>query len=134
LRLLFDNFITKEVVAFLPPQSSDKDNFREKVILSIEDYSGSLEQSKENFTKEINQTVTAAEIIKTNSTTLAFKPAYQIIYTWQDEENNLDLKNLQIWTLQGNKAYILTYTAQKDNYDKFMPIVEKMIKTFEIGS
>ncbi|MEO0840281.1 MAG: protein kinase [Cyanobacteria bacterium J06643_5] len=129
-----DNFITKEVVAFLPPQSSDKDNFREKVILSIEDYSGSLEQSRNDFTKEINQTVTAAEIIKTNSTTLAFKPAYQIIYTWQDEENNLDLKNLQIWTLQGNKAYILTYTAQKDNYDKFMPIVEKMIKTFEIGS
>lgn len=128
-----DNFITKEVVAFLSPQSGN-DNFQEKVILSIEDYSGSLEQSKDDFTKEINQTISAVNIIETSSTTFAFKPAFQIIYKWKDEENNLDLKNLQIWTLKGNKAYILTYTAEEEDYDKFVPVVEKMIKTFEIGS
>ena len=128
-----DNFITKEVVAFISPQSGNND-FQEKIILSIEDYSGSLEQSKADFTKEINQVFSAAKIIETSSTTLAFKPAYQIIYTWKDEENNLDLKNLQIWTLKGNKAYILTYTAREDNYNKFLPVVKKMIKSFEISS
>lgn len=128
-----DNFITKEVVAFLSPQSGDSD-FQEKVILSIEDYSGSLEQSKADFTKEISQRLSAAKIIKTSSTTLAFKPGFQIIYTWKDEENNLNLKNLQIWTLKGNKAYILTYTARENNYNKYIPIVEKMIKTFEISN
>ena len=128
-----DNFITKEVVAFISPQSGNND-FQEKIILSIEDYSGSLEQSKADFTKEINQVFSAAKIIETSSTTHAFKPAYQIIYTWKDEENNLDLKNLQIWTLKGNKAYILTYTAREDNYNKFLPVVKKMIKSFEISS
>ena len=126
-----DNFITKEVVSFLSPQSGNND-FQEKVILSVEDYSGSLEQSKADFTKEINQGFSAAKIIETSSTTLAFKPASQIIYTWKDEENNLDLKNLQIWTLKGNKAYTLSYTAREDDYEKYISIVEEMINTFEI--
>lgn len=125
-----DNIFTKELVTFLSPQSG-ADNFQEKVTLSVEDYSGSLEQSKEDFTKEINQ-ISAAEIIETSSTTLAFKPAFKIIYTGKDRENNLDLKNLQIWTLKANKAYIITYSAEQEDYDKFIPVVEEMIKTFEI--
>lgn len=120
------------MVAFLSPESGEQDNFREKVILSVEEYSGSLNQSKENFTKEINQRLSAAKIINTSYTTFAFKPAFQIIYTWKDKENNLDFKNLQIWTLQGNKAYILTYSAEQEDYDNFIPTVKEMIKTFEI--
>ncbi len=127
-----NNIFTKEVVTFLSPQSSDGDNFQEKVTLSIEDYSGSLNQSKDDFTKEINKALSAVEIVETTPTTLAFKPAFKIIYTGKDEENNLDFKNLQIWTLKGNKAYILTYTAKQEDFDKFIPVVEKMIKTFEI--
>jgi serine/threonine-protein kinase len=125
-----DNIFTKELVTFLSPQSG-ADNFQEKVTLSIEDYSGSLEQSKDDFTKEINQ-ISAAEIIETSSTTFAFRPAFKIIYTGKDRENNLDLKNLQIWTLKANKAYIITYSAEQEDYDKFIPTVEEIIKTFEI--
>lgn len=128
-----DNIFTKEVVTFLSPQSGDADNFQEKVILSIEEYSGTLNKSKDDFTQEINERLSSAKIISTHSTTFAYKPAYQIIYTGKNEENNLEFKNLQTWTLKGNKAYIITYTAEKDDYDKFMPIVEEMIKTFEIN-
>ena len=102
--------------------------------MSIEDYSGSLEQSKDDFTKEINQRLSAAEIIETTSTTLAFKPAFKIIYTGKYQENNLNLKNLQIWTLKANKAYIITYSAEQEDYDKYIPVVEEMIKTFEINN
>ena len=128
-----ENIFTKELVTFLSPQSSNTDNFQEKVTLSIEDYSGSLEQSKDDFTKEINQRLSAAEIIETSPTTLAFRPAFKIIYTGKDEKNNLDLKNLQIWTLKANKAYIITYSAEQEDYDKYIPVVEEMIKTFEIS-
>lgn len=127
-----DNIFTKELVTFLSPQSG-ADNFQEKVTLSIEDYSGSLNQSKEDFTKEINQSLSAAEIIETSPTTFAFRPAFKIIYTGKDRENNLNLKNLQIWTLKANKAYIITYSAEQEDYDKFIPVVEEMIKTFEIS-
>lgn len=127
-----DNIFTQELVTFLSPQSSDTDNFKEKVILSIKDYSGTLNQSKDVFTQDINKTLPSAKIIKTTSTTLAYKPAFEIVYTWKDEQQDLNFKNLQIWTLKGNKAYILTYTAKEEDYDKFIPVVEKMIKTFEI--
>ena len=127
-----NNIFTKEVVTFLSPLG-DRDNFQEKVILSIEDYSGTLNQSKDDFTKEINK-LSAVEIIETTPTTLAFRPALKTVYTWKNEEQNLNLKNLQIWTLKNNKAYIITYTAKQNDYDKFMPIVEKMIKTFAIES
>ncbi|AFY56809.1 serine/threonine protein kinase [Rivularia sp. PCC 7116] len=127
-----DNFITKEVVAFLSPESGEQDNFQEKVILSVEEYSGSLNQSKDDFTKEITERLSAAKIISTKPTTFAYKPAFQIIYTAKNEESNLNLKNLQIWTLKGNKAYILTYTAEQENYDKFIATVKEMTKSFEI--
>ena len=126
-----DNIFTKEVVTFLSPLQ-DKDKFQEKVILSVEDYSGSLNQSKNDFTKEIKERLSAAKIIQVSSTTLAYKPAFQIIYTGKDEEKDLKLKNWQIWTLQSNKAYIITYTAQQEEYDKFIPAVEEIIKSFEI--
>ncbi|MGB3637025.1 MAG: hypothetical protein WBA39_05465 [Rivularia sp. (in: cyanobacteria)] len=96
-----------------------------------------MNQSAYDFTKEINQRLSAAEIIETNSTTLAYKPAFKIIYTGKDQEQNLtlnlNLKNLQIWTLKANKAYIIIYTAEQEDYDKYIPVVEEIIKTFEIS-
>ncbi|WP_414623250.1 PsbP-related protein [Calothrix sp. CCY 0018] len=126
------NIFTKELVKFLSLLGK-QDNFEEKVVLSIEDYPGSLEQSKDDFTKEINKALSAAEIIETTPITLGFKPAFKIIYTGKDEEKNLNLKNLQIWTLKANKAYIITYTAEQKDYDKFLPELKNMIKTFEIS-
>ena len=62
---------------------------------------------------------------------MAFKQANQIIYTGKDEDTKL--KNLQIWTLKGDKAYIITYTAAIDDYDEFIKTVNEMINSFEIN-
>jgi eukaryotic-like serine/threonine-protein kinase len=40
---------------------------------------------------------------------LANKAAYQLVYTTKDENNTF--KNLKIWTLKNDKAYIITYTT-----------------------
>ncbi|PLZ93669.1 serine/threonine protein kinase, partial [Fischerella thermalis CCMEE 5194] len=85
----------------------------------------------ELFVDEIKNTLPEAQIINTSSTTLAFKQANQIIYTGKDEDTKL--KNLQIWILRGDKAYIITYTAAIDDYDEFIKTVNEMIKSFEIN-
>jgi serine/threonine-protein kinase len=36
-------------------------------------------------------------------------------------------------TLRENKAYLITYTATIDDYDKFLPTVEKMIESLKIN-
>jgi serine/threonine-protein kinase len=119
-----------EVVTFISPKQSDTDKFQEKVNIDIEEFSGTLADSKKLFIDEIKNTLPDAQIINTSSTTLAFKPANQIIYTGQDGESHL--KNLQVWTLKGNKAYVITYTAAIDDYDKFINTANEMINSFEI--
>jgi eukaryotic-like serine/threonine-protein kinase len=122
------NPITGEWVKFSPKQSVTETS-QEQVIITIENFSGTLEDSKNKFIEDIKNSQNG-EIISSNPTTLAYRPAYQLIYTVKDGEN--DLKNWRIWTLKGDKAYIIIYTATIDDYDKFVQTTEKMIQSFQI--
>ncbi|BAY27616.1 serine/threonine protein kinase [Calothrix sp. NIES-2100] len=124
------NPITGEWVKFLSPKQSPKDNFQEQLTIKVEDFSKTLEDSQTEFVKEIKNS-SNSKITSSNTTTLAHKKAYQLIYTVTNEENNL--KNLRIWTLNGDKAYIIVYTAAIDDYDTFLQTAQTMIKSFEIN-
>ncbi len=42
------------------------------------------------------------------------------------------VKIMTVWTIRdAEKAYILTYMARTENYSKYLPLVEYMIKTFK---
>ncbi|MCV3216849.1 protein kinase [Plectonema radiosum NIES-515] len=125
-----DNPITGEQVAFVSPKQSNADKFQEKLTISVEDFSGTLEDFSDTSTKDITRHLVKAEIQKPGDTILANKSAYKLIYTGKDGENNL--KSMQIFTLRGDKAYVITYTAAIDNYDDFIQTAETMIKSFEI--
>ncbi|MEH2067021.1 MAG: hypothetical protein V7K47_02415 [Nostoc sp.] len=56
--------------------------------------------------------------------TLANKQANQLIFINKDGEKSL--KNLQFWTLKNNQAYFIIYSAAIEDYDRFLPTVEKM--------
>ncbi|GAX41803.1 serine/threonine protein kinase [Tolypothrix sp. NIES-4075] len=125
-----DNLITGELVAFVSPKQSDADKFQEKLTISVEDFSGTLEDFSDTSTKDIIRHLVKAQIQKPSETTLANKAAYKLIYTGQDGENNL--KSMQLFTLRGDKAYVITYTAAIDNYNDFIQTAQTMIKSFEI--
>ncbi len=119
-----------ELATIISPKQNDTDRFQEKINIDIEEFSGTLADSKQLLIDEIKNTLPDAQIINTSSTTLAFKQANQIIYTGKD--GDIELKNLQIWTLKGNKAYVITYTAAIDDYDQFINTAKEMINSFEI--
>ncbi|BAZ69160.1 MAG: protein kinase [Pelatocladus maniniholoensis HA4357-MV3] len=119
-----------ELATIISPKQNDTDRFQEKINIEIEEFSGTLAESKELFIDEIKNTLPDAQIINMSSTTLAFKQANQIIYTGKN--GDIELKNLQIWTLKGDKAYIITYTAAIDDYDEFINTANEMIHSFEI--
>ncbi|MBH8562340.1 protein kinase [Nostoc sp. CENA67] len=125
------NPITQELVTFLSPKQSDTDQFQEQLTISVEDFSNTLDESKNLFIQEIKNTVSESKILDASETTLANKRANQLIFTGKDGEKTL--KNLQVWTLMDNKIYIITYTAAIDDYDRFLQTAEKMIKSFEIN-
>ncbi len=125
-----NNAITGEVVTFLSPKQSDADKFQEKVTISVEDFSGTLQEFNDSIIKENNNNISKAKNIQSNDSSLANKQGKELVFTGKNGENSL--QNMQIFTLKGDKAYVITYTAEIDNYDDFIQTVETMIKSFEI--
>jgi serine/threonine-protein kinase len=48
------------------------------------------------------------------------------------EEGDQKIKNMYILILNGSTAYRIIYTAPESNYERFLPTVEQMIKSFQI--
>ncbi|WP_071189917.1 serine/threonine-protein kinase [Trichormus sp. NMC-1] len=126
-----DNPILAEVVTFISPKQSDADKFQENVTISVDQFSGTLEDLQESNIKEIINTLVGSKIIDKGKTTLANKPASQLIFTGKSGNDNL--KNMQVVILKGEQAYTITYTAKIDDYDEFVETAEKMIKSVEIN-
>lgn len=125
-----ENPVTKELVTFLSPQQSNTDIFQEKLTISVENFSGTLKESTNLFINDINNYLPEAKIVKKIPTTLANKPAQQLIFTGKSAGKSI--KILQTWTLKGDRAYIITYTAITDDYENFINIVETIMKSLKI--
>jgi len=125
-----ENPITAEVVTFISPKQSDTDNFQEKVTISVDKFSGRLDDLQKSSIQEINNTVSGAKILDKSVTTLANKEASQLVFTGKNGQDIL--KNMQVVTLKGDKAYTITYTAKIDDYDQFVETADKMINSLEI--
>src|ERR671922_2863573 len=66
-------------------------------------------------------------LLESSTTTLADIPGYKIVFS-----NIEGLKTMQVWTVKDNKAYIITYVAKEEDYEKDLQIAQKIIDSFEI--
>ncbi len=66
-------------------------------------------------------------LLESNTTTLAGIPGYEIVFT-----SLQGLKTMQVWTIKNEKAYIISYVAQEEDYEKELQVAKKMIDSFEI--
>jgi hypothetical protein len=66
-------------------------------------------------------------LLESNITTLAGIPGYEIVFT-----SLQGLKTMQVWTIKNDKAYIISYVAQEEDYEKELQVAQKMIDSFEI--
>ena len=58
-------------------------------------------------------------------------PASKLVYSYTDYDDNSDKKVMQINSLKGHyKAIFITYTALTQDFDKFLPTVNKMVGSF----
>ena len=125
-----NDFFTSGVV-FFSPLANDVDKFEERVSVLVEDLTDntSLTEYTAESIAEIKRlsdpNISTARAIK-----LGDRPGRQVIY--QGEVNGSPVQRMQTWSIEGDRAYIITYTARPDSYDKYLPIVEKIIESFEI--
>ena len=65
------------------------------------------------------------------STTLLSKIlAYKVTYEYTKQNDNI--KALKIWTIANDKIYTITYLAEKERFDTYLPFVQNIINSFEI--
>ena len=109
------------------------------------------EKTLENFTSRIIKIKEAPGLVNSNvsilrsePTTLAGKPAYELEYVVENfvpTGNNTGLEkiktmNLSIWTINENynQAYELEFTGTVEKYKKHLPSAKEIIKSFQFSN
>lgn len=118
-------------IVFSSPKESEDDAFREAVNVVVQDLS-SMSMTLEELTDHMEDYLAKADatIERSGPDTLAGKSGHSIVVSGKRGE--LELKMMQIYAVANNKAYIISYTAEADKYDKYLEDAEKMIKSFEM--
>lgn len=98
--------------------------------ISVEQLSSilSLKEYTEQATREIESSNSIIEQPK--NITLANGKGIKVIYQEKDE---MKLKYMQVWIIKNQKAYIATYTAEADKFNKFFKQADKIIQSFTIS-
>ena len=61
---------------------------------------------------------------------LAGNLAHKIVFSATDSMKH-ERKAMQIWTIKGDKAYLITYKAEPMQYSKYLPTIQKMVESFQ---
>jgi serine/threonine-protein kinase len=70
-------------------------------------------------------------VLESTSTTIAGKPAHKIVFSAIDNKE-VKRKAMQVWTVIGNKAILITYKAEPDKFSSYLPTIERMIDSFKV--
>jgi hypothetical protein len=124
-----DNSTLIDLVAFSPPFKNNSDIVG-KLIVQVDNISDikpiTLERYANDTVGDLRQDFKVSE----SNATLAGSPAYKVEYTGL--EASVDLKAMMIMALKGDRAYIISYTAEPEKYSYYLPTVQKLIDSFEI--
>jgi hypothetical protein len=125
------------VVAFYSPLENPSDAISEHVLISLIHYSQNI--ALDDYGKLVNDTLTQPDIqtIESKAITLASGlPTHAIVFKPPSSAvgNSALVKPeiMLLWTVKGNNVYTISYNAEAAKYSKYLPIVEKMIDSFEI--
>jgi hypothetical protein len=120
-----------DVVTFSPPAINSNASL-DMTIDDISDEKGiALAQYASGSISDLKQSVKNFKLVGLNTNSvLAGLPAYKSIYTYVGE--NTIFKDMEIVAIKGDKAYILTYEAGMNEYDKYLPIIQELINSFQL--
>jgi hypothetical protein len=117
---------------FYSPAENDTDTYRENVRFVIDTISNNTALG--NFTSatltsylESYPDLKFSEVSSTNLTNNAI-PAYKLVASHTQE--GLDF--MQIFAINEDKVYTILYSSEKTRYSTYLPIIEKMIDSFEV--
>jgi hypothetical protein len=126
-----DNFVT-----FRAQPETDTRVYPAALGLKIQDLASqnvSLQEVTKVQISELKTTNPNLKLLESTSTTLAGKPAHKVVFSATDN-NQVERKAMQLWTVIDDKAILITYKAQPDKYSSYLPTIEKMINSLQVKS
>lgn len=124
-----EDYVANSIVTFFPdPNDAIKGSFTVSV-LELEE-SMDMEWFKQAHIENLSLLLTDINITYNASATLAGFPGHALIFTFR--QGIYTFKQKEIWTIQSNKLYLLTYSVDQVKYSEYMDTVEQMINSFEI--
>ena len=129
-----DDPITGEVVAFSSGLENSSDLFLERVSIFVEYLSPdsiTLEEYTESVFERIKQAKGSdIEIFQDSKAKVSKYPARRVVYSRQ--EDGLQLRQMEIFTIKDNRVYIAIYTAERAKFSKFLNKANQIINSWEI--
>jgi eukaryotic-like serine/threonine-protein kinase len=121
-----------DVVTFSPSAINSNASL-DMTIDDISDEKGiALAQYASGSISDLKQSVKNFKLVALNTNSvLAGLPAYKSIYTYVGE--NTIFKDMEIGAIKGDKVYILTYEGAINEYDKYLPIIQELINSFQLA-
>jgi eukaryotic-like serine/threonine-protein kinase len=123
--------ITGEIAVFTSPLENKSDLFQEQIYLSIDRLSTTPEEYRQIILNKIESTSEITDIsYKKESVKLDNESVYSISYLRKQGKINLQQK--EFYTIKNDKVYLITYIAEKEQYQNFLKIVNQIIKSLTI--
>lgn len=117
----------------LSPVSSADDRFRENVNLMIQDLKGynvNLAKYTEVSEEQIRTLVPEGNIIESTLITGNILNYQKTIYT--GKQGDFDMIFEQYYWVEDEKAFVLSFTSEENQYEMYKSIGEKMLNSFQL--
>jgi eukaryotic-like serine/threonine-protein kinase len=119
-------------VLILSPTEEPSDDFRENVNVLVQTVPE--ETSLGEYTRlsldEAPKVIMGFDLLDDGPAMLSGAPAHQVHYRGEQGAFRLEWK--QVYALKNGKAFILTYTAERDQYEAGLPTAEAMFASFRL--
>ena len=131
----FEKNKNKAVVIFYSPEESELDFFMENVNVVVQDISRnpmSIEKYSSTAIKQMEAVFSDNMIIlESEPMYFAGREGYKFVFRGKTPET--ELQYMSVWAINGLTAYQVTYTALASQYERHLPKVKKMIRSFRIN-
>jgi PsbP len=118
----------------LSKQTSSQDRFKENVNLIMQDLTGlnlDLAQYAKISEDQVKSMIANAKILESKQLSTNNKPYHKVIYT--GDQGVYKLKFEQYYWVVNNKAYVLTFTCEIDQFDNYRVTGEKILNSFNFN-
>jgi eukaryotic-like serine/threonine-protein kinase len=124
-----DNFVT-----FTAPPETDTRIYPAALGLKVQELPSQnipLQEITKVQMSDLKRSNPGLKVLESTSTNIADKPAHKIVFSAIDNKE-VERKAMQVWTVIGNKAILITYKTEPDKFSSYLPTIERMINSFKV--